>query len=59
MTVCHKKLVTIYSITVLTRALFRPFLQQKEAAIDQVVDQVEDVADKLDDFVEDIHNKDD
>ena len=32
-------------------SLSRPFLQEKEAAIDQVVDRVEDVADKLDDYV--------
>jgi len=39
----------------------RPFLQQKEAAIDEVVDRVEDVADQIDDYVEEYveHDKDD
>ena len=47
----------MYLIMFLTPVLpFRPFLTQKQSAIDKVVDRVEDVADKLDDYVQ--HDKD-
>lgn len=51
-------MVNYNGASLIYQRFIRPFLMEKQTAIDEVVDRVEDVADKLDDYVED-YAKDD